>query len=175
MARKRTDLAPHAQAAIDAGVASGVSAEEVARQAGISARTASRRMAEARGGPVLARGPSRSFSADLSAAVDAEQASSPPVPDSGALPTEADIEEAAKGGPSTIDEMLVSFVASYRNAPEGLIRQRWGALILKGIYDRRKATPPERPDPNDAPDLIAAAKRARAMLHTLLETSPEEP
>lgn len=173
MARKRTDHGADANAAIAAGVASGMPAAEVARRAGISARTASRRMAEVRGGPLLARGPATSFAADLAGAVEADDPGGASMPDDGSLPTEADIEEAAKGGPSTIDEMLVSFVAAYRRAPAGPVKQRWGALILKGIDDRRKATPPEKPDPNDALDLVAAAKRARAALHTLIDTSPE--
>lgn len=132
-------------------------------------------MAEARGGARPAKAPSGGFRADLAAAggipveVPAESGSEP------RLPTESDLEEAAKGGPELLDQTLASFVLEYRAAPPGSpVKQRWGALILKGNDDRRKMTPPARPDPNEAPDLMAAARRARDTLHNLIETSPED-
>lgn len=40
-----------------------------------------------------------------------------------------------------------------------------GRLVTSLSEAIRKATPPEKPDPNDNPDMVAAAKRARELLH----------
>ena len=164
-------LGADTDASIQHGTTIGLSAAEVARRAGISESTARRRMAESRGSPAPRGG---GFAAGR-AREGGPPADAPTPPASGGdMPTEEDIEEAARGGASTLDSMLTSCVAAFRATEPGPIKQRWGALILRGLDDRRKATPPERPDPNEAPDMMAAARRARAMLHHLIDTSPEE-
>jgi hypothetical protein len=41
---------------------------------------------------------------------------------------------------------------------------------MRDTWDRiRKSAPPVREDPNEAPDMIAAAKRARDVLHALVD------
>lgn len=178
MARKRTDLGDAAEAAIAQGAASGLSAAEVARRAGISERTASRRLAERRGS-VVARGPAPSFAADLAVLAKADEPppDAPPAPDSDGdlgLPTQADIEEASRGGPEAIDQMLASFLAQYQETPAGPLKKSWGALIKDTLREKRTGAPPAKVDPNAALDILEGAKRCRAMLHTLTETSPEE-
>jgi hypothetical protein len=49
------------------------------------------------------------------------------------------------------------------------------AKLVTLLEHRRKAAPPPRADPNESPDMVAAAKRAREMLHRLIVTSPEAP
>jgi hypothetical protein len=99
---------------------------------------------------------------------------SPSPPDADQLPTEADLEEAAKGGPEMIDEMLASFVREYRASPAGPVKQRWGALILKGNDDRRKLTPPDVPDPNDAPDMVRLGSEVEARFLKMVDMVLEE-
>jgi hypothetical protein len=59
------------------------------------------------------------------------------------------------------------------NSNLGLLA-RCEALKISALEAKRKAAPPEVPDPNEAIDMIAAAKRARDTLHRLIVTSPED-
>lgn len=170
MGRKRANHGAPVNEAIRAGVAAGRSAAEVARQSGISERTARRRMAEVRAG--TAPGPATSFSADLAGAMGAAPPEVPAEADSDAeLPTDKDLEEAGRGGPEAIDQMLASFVAQYEATPPGPLKKGWGGLVKDTLKEKRTGTPPV---PKEELDLVAAANRARAQLHVLVDTSPEE-
>jgi transposase-like protein len=48
------------------------------------------------------------------------------------------------------------------------------AKLVTLLEHRRKAAPPPVADPNEHPDMVEAAKRARKRLHDLIVTSPEE-
>lgn len=45
------------------------------------------------------------------------------------------------------------------------------AKLTALLEHKRKAAPPPKVDPNENPDMIAAAKRAREMLHKLVESA----
>jgi len=167
MGRKRTPV----NDAIRTGVAVGLPASEVARQSGISERTARRRMAEVRSG-AAAPGPARSFSADLAAISVPSDPAGPSEGDlDGGIPTDEELEEAGRGGPEAIDQMLASFRAQYDETPPGPLKKGWGALVKDTLKEKRTGTPPA---PKEELDLVAAAKRARAQLHVLIDTSPED-
>lgn len=46
-----------------------------------------------------------------------------------------------------------------------------GRLVVMLLDAKRKATPPAPPDPNERPDMIAAAQRARDALHKLVDSA----
>lgn len=47
------------------------------------------------------------------------------------------------------------------------------AKLVTLLEHRRKAAPPPKSDPNEHPDMIAAARRAREALHKLIASSAE--
>jgi len=59
------------------------------------------------------------------------------------------------------------------DADEHAAAQGWARVALAAMTERRKATPPPKTDPNELPDMVAAARRARETLHKLVMTSPE--
>lgn len=162
MARKRTELGPDVEARIAALTTQGWPAERIASDpivsaAGVSGRTIGRRMRELRGN-VSSRAVSK-------ASVVPPPDSSPPVPtspedipDDASLPELADLLRRAK--------LLLAAAEAEKNLPLAGQMIRVCSQLAETI---RKATPPERPDPNDSPDMVALGKQVAARLHKMVD------
>lgn len=159
MARKRTELGPAVETRIVALMRTGKTAEIIAAQlsadgVSVSRATVGRRMKE------------------LSGRVVEERAKvhvpAPPPPDLPASP-----EEIPEGASLTQLDGWIRQAESAINTAESE-----GDLALMGTLlrvaaslaeTRRKATPPERQDPNDSPDMIAMAKQVGERLHKMVD------
>ena len=82
-----------------------------------------------------------------------------------------------RAGPADeLEELLASVrrLARMAEAEANLSGVATLGRLTTAILDlKRKAAPPERPDANEHPDMVAAARRAREALHRLIDTSPE--
>ncbi len=161
MARKRSELGTKADTLIKRGVERGGTAESIARELraqglrGVSERTVGRRLRELRGARQAGRVKRKSV-AETSTAVEI-----PPLPASPeAIPEGANLETlqrwlgmADQGGQQALARSDLATMGAM------------GRLVASLCEAIRKGTPAETPDPNDQPDMIAAAARARELLH----------
>ena len=135
----------------------GLTVEEIAKHFGVAKSTAHSRVQAMKQG--AAPRPARA------AAVAAEPSpESMPEDVPAGLPVEAydDMIDRAKRNMQAAED------AENHSAAQG-----WARVELAAMTERRKAAPPPVADPNEHPDMLEAAKRARKRLHDLIETSPE--
>lgn len=168
MARNRTELGPNVEARILSGVKRGETAAQVSAALGgvVSRATVGRRMREVRG-PVAAPRVSVASKPAPSAAQVAVDEVPEEVPEDTPLGQIdawlALVDEAIdKVGPGSADENLPLF---------GQLIARASALS----ETRRKATPPERADPNDSPDMVALRAEAARKWHEMIDLVAEGP
>jgi hypothetical protein len=106
----------------------------------------------------------------LADAIETAVRAAPPLPD--------DPEEIPEGTDLQTLDWWLQLAARKGRAAERT--ENWPAMAQMGrlsaaLFEaKRKATPPEVPDPNEHPDMVAAAKRAREQLHKLVESSVEK-
>lgn len=162
MARKRTELSADVEARIEALMRSGGTAEGIASQlraegVALSRATIGRRLRELRG-PVATR-------ATTKVAPPSAPDSEPPLPTSpedipsdASLPELADLLRRAK--------VLLAEAEAAKNLPLAGQMIRVCSQLAETI---RKATPPERPDPNDSPDMVALGKQVAERLHKMVD------
>jgi hypothetical protein len=135
----------------------GASADEMAHAFGVSAATMKRRMRELRGKVPAAK-------ASVIAAVKSVSPTSSPTLDDEPPPV------AIEGTLKQIDEWLAvakeraEGAAATGNADEHATYMR---MVISLLEARRKATPPPKVDPNDSPDMVAAAAKVRKHWHDL--------
>jgi len=132
----------------------GMTVEEIARHFGVSKSTAHSR-------------------------VTAMRAGSLPMPVTPAPAVAADVPDDVPDGASLelVDKWIAKLEAAGEVAEsEGDLKTfaTLAAKLVTLLEHRRKAAPPPVADPNEHPDMVEAAKRARKRLHDLIETSPEE-
>jgi hypothetical protein len=136
----------------------GTSAEALAAEFGgkISARSLGRRMRELKGKADSARSDARKSSAPV---VDT-------LPEADAVPENTHLEQ--------LDGWLKRAEREARAAEtRGDIETLAKMVRLAGtlLEQKRKATPPPKRDPDENPDMITAARRAREKLHKLIESA----
>lgn len=174
MGRKRSDLGPSVEKRIASLMARGGTAVSISKAlaaAGkkVSTRTIGRRMRELRGDVAPMR---VSASTSLRASYAAPEASEPESEASDAplpaapeeIPEDTDLRQ--------IERWLQRAEAMARKAVNlgdlaGM--GQMGRLTSALLEAKRRATPPEKADPNDHPDMVAAAARAREMLHKMID------
>lgn len=178
MGRKRIDHGTDGQAKIALLMSGGHGADRIAAELGVSVATAKRRMREIKGVVTEVKGESRQT---RRAAVRLARPAPTAVPGAaaGALP---DVAESALDGDDDsivipegssleqIDRWLKvaedeAAAAAGDDDPDNHIK--WVRLAASLIEARRKAAPIAKTDPNEQPDMIAAAARARKRLHAL--------
>jgi hypothetical protein len=164
MARKRIELASGADELIWAEHARGSSAEAIAKAlgGGVSGQTIRRRIRELQGKQNAGVAPPPMSAAPHTGASNEE------LPEAETVPEDAHLEK--------LDHWIA--VAKKRaTAAEqtGDIDTLTKMVRLAGtlLEQRRKALPPPRRDPDLAPDMIAAAKRAREALHRLIDSATD--
>lgn len=173
MARPRTELGHAIEAKIGAMARAGKTAEEIAAQLkadgakGVSRATIGRRLRELRGKVRVGRVATK------------KRSSSPRPPPSEPQPpsTELELPESPDQIPDdlSIDTLKKLFQKANNAADHALGKNdlatfgSMGRLVTALGEAIRKATPPEKPDVNDQPDMIAAAERARKKLHELVD------
>jgi hypothetical protein len=168
MARKRIDFGADVDGQIRALTAKGGTAKSIAATLsaagvkGSSSATIGRRMRELRG--------------TIGAPSPRSKAPTPaPPPDSAAAPLPSKPEEIpADATPTQLDRWITQAddAVNAAEAAENLPLMGQMLRVAASLAEtRRKATPPEPPDPNANPDMIAAAKRARAALHKLIDSA----
>lgn len=166
MARKRTELGPDVEDRIAAlttrgGTAESIAADPIVSAAGVSARTIGRRMRELRG----------SVSSRAAVPETAPSPVSPPppppasvptspedIPDNASLPELNDLLDRAKA--------LLEEAETTKNLPLAGQMIRVCSQLAETI---RKATPPEPPDPNASPDMMAKGRETRERLHKAVD------
>ena len=177
MARTRNDFGSAGNARFLALVAQGWTAKAIAADlnaAGVvvSRSTIDTRMREVRGHVATPRSASPpSFARELAAAGGAPPIP-PPVETSEALPTEADIEAATAEGPMAAEALLARIVRLGQAAETQGNLAVVGQLISREIQARdliRKLTPPEKPDPNDAVDMVALGAEVSARFAKMVD------
>ncbi len=168
MARKRIDFGSDVDAQIRALTAKGGTAMSISAaltQAGVrgaSSATIGRRMRELRGtiGPPQARASKRSAT---------------PAPDSDPAPLPSKPEEIPEDAtPTQLDRWIAQAESAVNEAESAGNLPLMGQMLRVASQlaeTRRKATPPDPPDPNANPDMVAAAKRARTALHKLIDSA----
>ncbi len=171
MPREKRDFPPEILARMRAGERAGKSAKVIAAELtkagveGASAATVSRRLRELRGQPAKLR--TLKGEAPKRAVQTAPTAEAPPLPETPEdIPDGTDvstldhwIEVAKRNGATAETEKNLAGIGAM------------GRLVATLLEHRRKATPDPKPDPNEHPDMVAAAKRAREDLHTLISTA----
>jgi hypothetical protein len=148
MARKRIELTPTQEARIDAEMRRGGTAESISRAMGLSRATVGRRMKERKAGKA-------------------------PKPPSAPAPLPEIPEEIPEGlDLATVDK----WIPKVERAAEAAEREENYAAFasltarLVALLDhKRKATPLPKIDPNDSPDMVAAAERVRKRWHELVK------
>jgi len=176
MGRKRTD---DGDVQIATLVRAGRSADaiyEALRDAGlkISRATVGRRVRELRGKVRVGRvasAPKKTKTRTAAPPRVAPPVDEPPVDSGPDLPGE--LEEIPEGlSIQTMQRLLVKADRAAQAAHATGDLATFGAMVSRvtNLSEAiRKATPPEPPDPNERPDMIAAAARAREMLHRLVD------
>lgn len=157
--RKRVDLGPDAEERILAGMARSESAESIAAALGDpkKASTVQRRMRELRG---------KARAASAAAAGQPPPAGAAALPEPEGVPANAHVDDL--NGWLQIAEGEAK-KARERGDIETLAKMvRLATTILD---QRRKAMPPPRRDPDEQPDMIAGARRAREALHKLIDSA----
>jgi hypothetical protein len=174
MPRVRTALGAKTEKKIAALMARGGTEKSIEKElraagiTGVSASTIGRRMRELRGAvaPKRVRASSKPTAvyADPDAAPESSDGDNPLPKTPESIPEGTDV--------SQIDRWLkrAEFVGKTA-AIKGDIAAigQMGRLTSALLEARRKATPPEKPDPKDDPDMGAAAARARALLHKYID------
>lgn len=175
MARKRTDLGARVEKKIAALLARGGTAESIAKAlraggfTGVSARTIGRRMRELRGDVapkrVSATAARRAEYATTEGAAAPDSRDDAPLPTTPeAIPEDTDLAQIERWL-ERAESMGKKAVTLGDLAAMG----QMGRLTSALLEAKRKATPPEKQDPLDQPDMLAAAARARAMLHKYID------
>lgn len=156
-------------------MAAGASVERIASELGVSLSTAKRRMKEHRGGLAVARAVRRKVAPVQPTAAPIQQSAEEETPPNTARSQRSSLPEDVENVPE--DTPLEQIDAWLKMAKEEadsasvdgefetmakMIRLAATLLTLK-----QKATPIAPPDPNEHPDMIAAAVRARKRLHTM--------
>ncbi len=156
MGRKRIELGPTTDAEIAQRMKRGQSCQTIAKAigGGVSYRTISRRMQELRG-----KEPAKAPVAPAPEAVAAGE-----VPD--VIPEGVDLGAVDKWISRVERAAAVAEADGDFTAMSSLM-----AKFVALLEHKRKATPLPKPDPNENPDFVAAAKRAREMLHKLIVSS----
>lgn len=162
MARKRSDYGPVVTARIEALTAQGWPAYRIAQDpvvlaAGVSSRTISRRQQELRG-PVGPRAGSKAMTPPAPDSAPPVPTSPDDIPSDASLPELADLLRRAKA--------LLGEAEAAKNLPLAGQMIRVIASLAETI---RKATPPERPDPNDSPDMVSMGRLVAERLHKMVD------
>ncbi len=179
MARSRMQLGEAGDARLQALVRAGETAERIAATMTaegwpMSRATADKRKRELKGA-VRLRGPSAATTRPV-AGVSVGGVGEGQSDGAGAsLPAlMAELQEAAEGGAplARLAEILVRATRATVTAAEdvGNLPAIFAGLRVQqqAIETMRKATPPERPDPNESPDMVATGKAARDRLHDMV-------
>ena len=180
MPRKRTKQSPKIDARMTALIAAGGTAESIAKALkaagvkGVSRATIGRRLLEARGksrvGRVRAAPTTKKPRASAPAASAPTSEDEPDVESE--LPLPRDPSEIPEG--LSLDMLHRLLQKADRAASHALAKgdlATFGAMgrLVTSISEAiRKATPPPEADPNESPDMRAAAKRARDTLHRIV-------
>jgi len=137
--------------------------ERIARELGENTRTISRRV--------------NSLAAKINAARVPKATKAQPAPPAdptqdGPLPQPEEVE--AVDSVSDLDTWLAiaqrqAKAAEGRGDVENL--SKYVRLATMIMDQKRKLAPPPKQDPNEQPDMVAAAKRAREMLHALIDSA----
>ena len=173
MARKRKDFSEAELRALMArgGTAASITAKLVAAGVDASKATVGRRMRELRGTtkPRALRTVKKKAPARRGRPPPLPPTEDPPLPPSpDAIPEGVSITQ--------LDRWIGQAEAGINKA------EKEGNLPIMGqmlrvaaalAETRRKASPPERPDPNENPDMVSAAARCRDALHKLVESAIE--
>lgn len=179
MARKRHELTPAGQARflalMDQGwTAAAIAADLQASGEAISRSTVDSRMRERRGPVATSRAPgATSFARDLASASEGDVVAAP-VLDSGDLPTDDEIEDADE---STIDGWLARVELAGKQAAAAQNHPLVGMLAARAATlhaAKFRHTPPEREDPNQAPDMVALGGEVWARFERMVDLVLEE-
>lgn len=171
MARKRENHTPSIQARILALMGAGGTAESIAAQLaaegvkGISRATIGRRMRELRGLE------EKSSLAPRPASPARDRVATTDGADDIVLP-EREEDIPAGTGLEQYDLWLRRAEDMYKSAKgrndfDGVVKA--GRLSQMYLEGKRKATPPEAPDPNEHPDMIEMGARVAAQLHKIID------
>lgn len=175
MARKRTPLDEDRLLAL---MGQGWTAQAIAddlnsRGGKVSRATVDNRMRERRGHVATSRAkgpPPKKSKADPGS--DSKRATRKRAAAVEDVPTEADLEEAEKKGPAAVADTLERIIRLGREAEASRnlpIVGRLLALELQARESLRKHTPPERPDPNETPDMIRIAASTKTRLFQMVD------
>lgn len=140
----------------------------------ISRSTVDTRLRERRGPVATSRAPgATSFARDLASASGGDVEPSPAL-ESGDLPTDDEIEVADE---STIDGWLARVELAGRQAAAAQNHPLVGMLAARAATlhaAKFRHTPPEKPDPNDAPDMVALGGQVWARFEAMVDMVLEE-
>lgn len=155
MARKRIELGADVEAKIVSLMARGGTADSISKALGISMRTAGRRMQELRSRVSAVRLEKRK----------AIPLSPAPLPESDEeVPEDTPLEQIGVWLKMAKEEADAARLAG---ETENMVKTLRLASTLLAL--QQKATPVAPPDPNDNPDMVAAAVRVRKRLRALME------
>ena len=168
MAGTRMELGEAGNARLEALTRAGGTAESISatlRAEGwpVSRATVQRRMAEIRGPVRPSRAAAKALHVPASPGAERLPETPEDVPEGASLPELAALLARCKAALSAAEEA--------GNLP--LVGQmiRVAAAISETM---RKATPPERPDPNDAPDMVAMGAEVAKRLHKMVDLVADE-
>lgn len=173
--RKPKGLDAAAESRIGELAAQGLGAPEIASRLGVSERTVSRRVA-------ALRGPLKPRQGSPVPTPPAPPPSEPEGDDEALLGddapdrtlTDEELEQAALGGVSELDQLIKTIATDYKNAETGPLKQRIAGDYLKALDLRRKMTPPEPIDLNEQPDFVRLGKQVAERLHKMVDLVCEE-
>lgn len=168
MPRTKREFSAKVEAQITALMTAGGTAQAISKVLvaagvkGASPATVGRRMRELRTGPPAPRAGSR---AELRAAYAAPDAGDSPMPTSPEAIPEGTALSQIERWLKRAEAMGKKAVAKGDLAGMG----QMGRLTSALLEAKRKATPPEKDDPKDNPDMASAAARARSLLHKYID------
>lgn len=179
MPRKRSELGANVDKRIAALMTRGWTAEAIAKElqakgTDVSTRTIGRRMRELRGDVAAPRASSSPTRREHYAMPD------PASPAPPASESKDDVDEALPGADEIPEEANLAQIERWLKRAEAMAQKamalgdiagmgQMGRLTSALLEAKRRATPPEKADPNDRPDMVAAAQRARDMLHRMID------
>lgn len=171
MGRNRIDHGSDGQARIAMLVAAGHGPERIAAELGVSETTAKRRMREVRPAVTAVKAESRNARRE---AVRAARPQSPPT--SGPrMPSARGEDEVEIPEGSSLEEIDYWLKLAKDEAAAAVDdedpdnRIKWVRLAASLLEARRKVAPIPKADPNEHPDFVAAAARARQRMHELID------
>lgn len=166
MAKKRIELGPEAEAIITARMARGDSLDEICKDYKVSRATIARRMRELRGKVPAAKAALLAESRKKRAAPAPARPTGVEEGDSPAMDLSLDSTLREIDAQLEVAKQKAEEASALGNAEEHATYMR---MVIALLEARRKATPAPKIDPNESPDMIAAAEAARTRLFGIAE------